>query len=163
MTDTEQFVRTGLCTCCEPPRPATQTGGPREEWMHDDDEFYAEMRHVHVHTHSSDCDGPMEHWHTYRIPNIREEALRPEYLRGPHYTGPEFSDLWDYLCKNEVSTCYPGTVTISPGEGNDDAECHWSYTTDEGHRGGEMEVCSDPECAHEGSSQRDHYAEAMGY
>lgn len=156
-------VTDGLCCCCPEPRLSVLFGPTTEEWMHVDDETYAEMRHVHVDSSSRDCDGLYDRGDVYRIPSIRPEALRPAYLGGE----PSFDDLWMYLLRHEPRMA-PGLRLqilgdFTDGRGAVGTVATWNCPTDEGGEGGDMRVCDDPYCAHDERTFRDHTAEAAGY
>lgn len=136
-------ISTGLCTCHNPPRPMTQqnTG---EEWAHDDTEDYAEVFHVHAYSRSVDCDGPLDRERTYQLTSLRDVEDK--------------GDLWSRLVRMEV--CPHGIQTVNITEGH----CaEFNQLTDEGFSAVTLQGCTDPNCAHDRASQRDHYAEAMGY
>ena len=127
--------------------------------MHTDDETYAEVFHVHEATASRDCDGPFERYSTYRIPMLR---WLPGELDFKRPATPDADDLWVKLCR--LSIPLHTTVEIKVTE-NDDGTMTmtWGHATDEGFRSQTLTGCKDPDCAHDDDSQRDHYAEAMGY
>lgn len=152
-------VTVGLCTCCPEPRIAVRIGGDNEEWAHTDDLHFAEMRHIHTSSTSSDCDGAYSRTSCYRIPDIRREALRPDYLCREPGEQPTFFDLWSYAVRHFPTFTAEGGSTI---EVQDD-RVRWSYRTDEGGGAGEAHVCGEPSCAHEDSTFRDYTAERAGY
>lgn len=132
--------RFGRCTCCHEPRMAVQIGGENEEWMHLDDEHYAEMRHIHVESCQRDCDGTWPDEHTLRLTSIRPEALAPSYLERE----PEFRDLWRYVVAHEPREAgYRLTITV------EDGVLDWHTQTDEGYHGGHARVCAESYCAHD--------------
>jgi len=160
-----ELTEHGTCTCCSPPRPVhrertipdDRTAGSRgEEWAHDDDEIFATVFHVHAHHGGTDCDGPMERSHTYQLTSLVWENIftDPERIE----RGPDDNDLWAHLVRMDVPV-HAESATVNISEGHMD----WSERTDEGHRGGSLDACYDPGCAYDGDSQRDHYAERMGY
>lgn len=159
-TDTRAAVETADCTCCKPPRPIhREAPAPDDttEWEHDDDAMFATVYHVHVSTASADCDGPHEGEYTYQLTSLVWErifAADPERIE----RGPDDHDLWTHLARTHVPVSAEyATVTISSGL------LTWNERTDEGYSGGTLQACTDPSCAHEGSRQRDVYAERMGY
>lgn len=158
--DTVAAVETAECTCCKPPRPIHRDApspGNDTEWEHDVDAMFATVYHVHFRSESADCDGPHHAEHTYQLTSLVWErifAADPERLEH----GPDDSDLWCQLVRMEVP-CHAeqATVTISTGL------MTWNERTDEGYSGGQLVACTDPSCAHEGSRQRDIYAERSNY
>lgn len=170
MTDTEIVYGPpepshGLCTCCTPPRPATQAG-EREEWGHDDrnengEITYAEMRHVHYASSSSDCDGRYHHATVYRL-----NGLTPGALARPHDPDgyePGFDRLWQLVLGWAVPAG-GGTLEVY-GWNNVDGlpSARFHAPSDEGGTAGEYYVCDDPDCAYEDDEYRDFTAERAGY
>jgi hypothetical protein len=147
-----------LCTCCEPARPMWRRF-PDEEWMHTDDETYAEVFHVHEHSASRDCDGPHETFTTSRIRSLRWTAEELSWKSPPE---PDADDLWRKLCRLSVPFHAPGTISITD---NDDGTLtmFWSRPTEEGFHGETLVGCKDPDCAHDNDSQYDQFAEQAGY
>lgn len=153
-------IRVGLCTCCADPRPMLRIGDDQAgEWMHADDETFAEHRHVHEMSSSRDCDGLYDGSRVLRIPSIRHEALKPLHLRHDPESGPDFHDLWVYLARHAAPLWRDCKVEV---EGDGD-RLTWSAPTDEGFESGSLWICADVWCAHDKSTFRDHSAEAAGY
>lgn len=151
------MAETADCTCCKPPRAIHREApapGTEEEWQHDDDAMFATVYHVHADGGSSDCDGPHEYSHTYQVCSLNWGYI---FASEPGKV-PDDNDLWCQLVRSEVP-CHAEEATIHIETGL----MHWNERTDEGHRGGSLRACTDPSCAHEGSRQRDIYAERMGY
>lgn len=103
--------------------------------------------HAHVDTASADCDGPM-----YR-----------EYVcqMNSDETTSEFGDLEfkGRMLTNQVSFHSEFGVTVKADEHG--FEMH--EQTDEGYRSAHVRWCEDETCDSEAYSQRDVYAEMMGY
>jgi hypothetical protein len=148
------------CTCCDEERMAIRWGAANEEWMHLDDETYAEMRHLHVDSSSSDCDGRYTRGHVVRLnTGIADWALHPVPKSEPQPT-PTWHDLVTYMFRHEAGIWSgPTTIEMDPYAGY----MRWHTTTDEGGCAGEVRVCDDPGCAYEDAIYRDHRAESMGY
>ena len=157
-----QPTATGLCTCCEEPRLSFRYGDEREEWGHVDDQHYAEMRHIHVGSSSSDCDGRYDHGHVYRLNSgIAKWALRPSRaLKGCEDEEPTWHDLVTYVFQ-QTASIWSGRTTIEID--TDEGYMRWSTITDEGGAAGEARICADPGCAYDSDRFRDHRAESMGY
>lgn len=113
---------------------------------YDTSHFEPEFRttvHVHVETSSSDCDGPLYRSSTW-TPNDDE-------------TSAEFFTRW------MLSLCaYSGNVNVRL---TDDGEwiAEHGHETDEGYHAEEHRSCAYEDCRDQRSSQRDVYAERMGY
>lgn len=148
------------CTCHIPdssrfgyhdvdPRPIILLDG-LSEWQHVDDGTAASTHHIHVSRNASDCDGPIDHYHV-DLPRPGDEG------------GSMFSHWMRALQWLPNAAVYvEGTMTVKHHEdGTYSAE--WSAPTDEGYEHEEIRVCLDPHCAYDRASQRDHFAEAMGY
>jgi len=133
------------CTCCFPHRPITRLVVPGEthEWSHDDEGDYAIVDHVHVVRSMRDCDGPRSQ--TY----VRHPA---DY--------PDDEDFWHNVAIGEVPlwrSAYGTTIEITANM------LSWGRSTEEGHDGGVLDWCDNPDCAHDNPTQRDRFAEAAGY
>lgn len=155
-----QPASTGMCTCCDEPRLSYRYGSDREEWGHVDDHHYAEMRHIHVDSSSSDCDGRYSHGHVYRLNSgIAPWALRPSIAINPEET-PTWHDLVTYVFRDTASIWFgPTLIEVDTDAGT----MTWSTVTDEGGSAGQARVCGDPHCAYDKDLFRDHRAESMGY
>lgn len=110
--------------------------------------------HAHVSTASADCDGPL-----YRdyvtVPND-DEIAESERAQGVN----DFSEI-HFKERVMMSHCSPYAVhqlTVKV----DDGGFEWHEQTEEGYRSGEVRWCDD-DCDTGQSSQRDVYAEQMGY
>jgi hypothetical protein len=146
------------CCCHTDDRFVMRWGGDNEEWFHVGDVTYAEMRHIHVDSSESDCDGRYDHGAIYTINSIRPEALRPAYLRSEGVPSPDFRDLWMYMVRHEPPL-HGDDVTLHVHADRAD----WSYTTDEGGGGGQMQVCDGKWCDLNEHLFRDRTAERAGY
>lgn len=161
---TQDLVRTGFCTCCpDGGRPTVRFGGDHAgEWGHIDDEMYAEMRHVHIESDSSDCDGQYEHGTVYVIGSIRAEALFPTYMHSSSgKTEPDFHDLWTYVIRHEPRGAYSEFEATEIRLTTKRVE--WSCRTEEGGESGAAWVCDDHTCDREARHYRDRTAERAGY
>jgi len=113
--------------------------------------------HAHVSTASADCDGP-----SYRdyvmVPNDTEIA-ESEKAQGVN----DFSEI--NFRQRVLSACV-SVYAVGPGgckvEIEPDGDFTWNEGTDEGYRSGEARFCDD-DCDTGQQSQRDVYAEMMGY
>lgn len=150
------------CGCCNPPRPAhvDATFSDREEWAHDDDGIFAEVRHVHLSYESRDCDGRMSGSQVIKISDIVREAL-VHFSQGPD-ARPTFEDLWRYMVASEAPT-WGGTMEVVTDPDERTSRAHIGVPTDEGGRSVELHSCRDHWCLFERDTYRDHAAEAMGY
>lgn len=148
------------CTCCNPARPM-RLYSPDGEWCHVDDETYAEVFHVHASTSSADCDGPHASEHTYQITSMR---WTPEELSHKSPPEPDAFDLWNKLCRFAPAFHNECEVEVT-ANGTDDGTftLRTGHRTDEGFHSEQLVGCKDPYCAHAGESQRDRFAEQMGY
>lgn len=110
--------------------------------------------HAHVHTASSDCDGPL--YRDYTVFLNDEERL--EHLRQDGVN--DFFDLHfkERILASQVSfhSEYGASVDITA------TGFAYREQTDEGYRSAEVTWCEDEGCG-ESYSQRDVYAEMMGY
>lgn len=111
--------------------------------------------HAHMSTASRDCDGPM-----YRD---YVEALNDDE-RAEHERANGVNDFHDLNFKARIlagavffSAEFGATVNITP-EG-----FTYNEPTDEGHRSVEVRWCEDESCDPNAYTQRDVYAEMMGY
>lgn len=111
--------------------------------------------HAHVSTASRDCDGPL--YRDYVSALNDDERAEHERAQGVN----DFHDLnfKSRILSNHVSfhTEFGVSVKVT-------AEGFWTREqTDEGYRSAEVRWCEDPDCDPHEASQRDVYAEAMGY
>lgn len=111
--------------------------------------------HAHVSTASADCDGPMyREW----VESLNDdEVAMHEKAQGVN----DFHDLTfkERVLGNHVSFHSEFGVTVKV-----DAEGFtMSEQTDEGYRSAEVRWCEDEDCDPRAYSQRDVYAEMMGY
>lgn len=160
MSTTETTVQHAVCSCHNPPLPITRDSDG-DEWGHDRDETAAYTFHVHLDSRYTDCDGPTVRSNTYRICDIRPDALIHPATNFEQRE-PDPSDLWRYLCR----TAPPTTVHSEFGEATikvSHDRVEWSETTDEGGGGGEIHKCTEVHCMLDKATQRDLRAEGMGY
>lgn len=158
----DTFRQTGLCTCCEKPRaahrdlPVTETDGCLHpdwdalvEWGHDDDNTFADMRHIHIDTQSRDCDGRYDrsHIHTPGKPWRDDDPgdFQQLWRTTAHWTLP--IGHWHEAAEIKV----------------EEGRISWWLRTDEGGESGVMVACEQDHCAHDAATFRDHTAEAAGY
>ena len=141
-----------LCTCPNhrnAPVPAF-FDPVSDEWCHVDDvgDFYlAWMDHVHVDENTKDCDGPLDRFYVVR-PWVESENHVVDGL-----------SLLLRVAESFLGNGDRGTIEWNTFEPSAIA----SWTHDEGGGSAGLRLCRDPECAHERYTQRDHFAEAMGY
>lgn len=112
--------------------------------------------HAHVSTASSDCDGPMYRDYVTELNSDEIASHEAAEARG-------YNDFHDLEFKARVLA---NAVSFHA----DDAEIHvfpegfrYSEPTDEGYRSQEVRWCEDESCDPNSYSQRDVYAEMMGY
>lgn len=163
-----QLTMADRCTCCENPRMVYRFGFDNDEWGHVDDETYAEVRHLHTESSSSDCDGRYSNARVTRLNSgIAKWALRPSRaMIGCENEEPTWHDLVTF-CFEQTAGIWGGPTTIevdASGDSNDGVPyMRWHTVTDEGGASGQVRVCNDPWCAYDDDEQRDHRAESMGY
>lgn len=101
-------------------------------------------KHVHVSKHSRDCDGPLD----------QDYVAQYEGDDGDFFTALGFAI-------RPGGTEFPATVVL------DLEDSGWAAEVTQAHEEGgsltELVECDDPNCDLDRRSQRDHYAEAMGY
>lgn len=110
--------------------------------------------HAHVSTASSDCDGPL-----YR-----------EYVTEMN-DSERSDDLGDVEFYNRVVantvTAYGsfrgGSLKVEVDDEYGNVSLEWSEPTEEGFRSTSVQFCEDESCDPNQASQRDVYAEMMGY
>lgn len=111
--------------------------------------------HAHVSTASADCDGPM--YRDYVTELNDDEIAEHEKAQGVN----DFHDLHfkERVMGNHVSFHSEFGVTVKV-----DAEGFTMHEqTDEGYRSAEVRWCEDESCDPRAYSQRDVFAEMMGY
>lgn len=111
--------------------------------------------HAHVFTASSDCDGPMYREYVTGLNDV--ELAEHERQNGIN----DFHDLHfkERVLGNHVSFHSEFGVTVKA-----DSEGFTMHEqTDEGYRSAEVRWCEDEDCDPNAASQRDVYAEQMGY
>ena len=108
--------------------------------------------HAHIESRAVDCDGPLDRSYT-EVMNDDELAdeLMGEYYFEARILRSVISLHPHYLAQLEVVSYEDGTSRLS-----------WFEPTEEGSRNVEATFCREDRCDM-GSSQRDHYAEQMGY
>ena len=110
--------------------------------------------HAHVDTASADCDGPM--YRSYVSLLNDDEIAEHEAAQGVN----DFHDLHfkARIMSNHVSFhAESAEVSIFPHG------FRYHEMTDEGYRSSEVRWCEDEDCNEDEYSQRDVYAEMMGY
>jgi hypothetical protein len=115
---------------------------------------FHENLHAHVATASADCDGPMYHDYV-TVPNDAEIA--------EHEAAQGVNDFSDIHFMNRVFTNHVSPYAVRQLTAKlDDDGFTWHEDTEEGYRAGEVRWCRD-DCDESLYSQRDVYAEMMGY
>jgi hypothetical protein len=110
--------------------------------------------HAHISTASADCDGPMYREYTVFVSD--EAKAKSAACDG-------VNDFWEIEFRNSILT-----GQVSPYAAEDvkvaisASGFTWHEPTEEGYRSGEVRWCDDESCD-ESYSQRDVYAEMMGY
>jgi hypothetical protein len=109
--------------------------------------------HAHVDTAAADCDGPM--YRTY-VESLNDSE------RAMHDAANGVNDFHDLVFKervlgNHVSFHGRVTVEVHPHGFNS------HEITDEGYRSADVRWCEDESCDPHAASQRDVFAEQMGY
>lgn len=114
-----------------------------------------ETAHAHISTASADCDGPMYRDYTVFVDD--EAKAKSAACEG-------INDFWDIEFRQSILTSQVSVYSVEHGlsmtatpEGFE-----WNEATDEGYRSGQVRWCDDEVCD-ESYSQRDVYAEMMGY
>jgi len=157
-----------FCTCCNPPQQV-ELAADSQSWLHDDTnenggaQTAAQVYHVHLETSSRDCDGPFYTSRTVTFRHLRWDKDKDEDIETNGY---DPDDLWRRLAQMHAPLTGPSTIKIELTDCNIRAglfKMTWAESTDEGHSSGEMRGCYDPTCAHRSPSQRDIFAERMGY
>ena len=103
--------------------------------------------HAHIDTSAADCDGPL--YRSYVV-GISDEEVAGNFAE---------INFRERVLNSQVSVyaCMSGTLQVSEGGFS------WRETTDEGYRASDVRWCDDESCDLETYSQRDVYAEMMGY
>lgn len=112
--------------------------------------------HAHIATAATDCDGPMYREYT--------AFISPEE-RAQHLAANGINDFTEIKFRERILASQVSVYSVGPGGLTMKADEHgftWNEGTDEGSRGGEVRWCDDRDCG-ESYSQRDIYAEMMGY
>ena len=122
-------------------RDLTRSDSPYDN-NHFDPKFRATV-HVHIETSSSDCDGPL----------YRSSTWTPE----DDQSSAEFFAKWMLSLH-----AYNGTVEVHVTADGEWVGTH-SQRTDEGYHAEEHRSCIYEDCRGQRASQRDIYAEQMGY
>lgn len=99
--------------------------------------------HAHVETASADCDGPMHRSYTV-------------------FQAEGGEDTMDFMNNTFAGQVSPYAVSIGMKVTITEDGFEWNESTEEGYRSGEVRWCHEPDCEPR-SSQRDVYAEMMGY
>lgn len=111
--------------------------------------------HAHVSTAAADCDGPI--YRDWVEPMNDDEIAEHVEADGVN----DFSDI-HFMNRVFTSRCGPYAVhqmRVTVDEGG----FEWNESTEEGYRSGEVRWCQDEDCDPNASSQRDVFAEQMGY
>lgn len=111
--------------------------------------------HAHVSSASADCDGPMYRDYTVFVDD--EAKAKSAACDG-------VNDFWEIEFRNSILTSQVSVYAVEHGltmKATEAGFC-WHETTDEGYRSGDVRWCDDEDCG-ESYSQRDVYAEMMGY
>lgn len=109
--------------------------------------------HAHVSTSSSDCDGPMYRDYVM-VFNDDETAESGKAVN-------DFSDI-HFMQRVMMSVASPYAVQYGMTVKVDESGIEVHESTDEGYRAAEVRWCTD-ECDESAASQRDVFAEQMGY
>ncbi len=114
-----------------------------------------ETAHAHIDTASRDCDGPMYREYTVFVDD--EAKAKSAACNG-------VNDFWEIEFRNSILTSQVSVYAVEHGLRMTATEAgfEWHEDTDEGYRQGEVRWCDDEACD-ERYSQRDVYAEMMGY
>lgn len=111
--------------------------------------------HAHITREQSDCDGPTYQEYTVFVSD--EDKAKSAACDG-------VNDFWEIEFKDQILTSQVSMYALTHRltlEASEDG-FNWREQTDEGYRGGEVRWCHDEDCG-ESYSQRDIYAEMMGY
>lgn len=114
-----------------------------------------ETAHAHIATASADCDGPM--YRDYTVFVSDEMKAKSAAANG-------VNDFWEIDFRNSILTSQVSLYAVAHGLHMTATEAgfEWYEDTEEGYRSGEVRWCDDANCG-ESYSQRDIYAELMGY
>lgn len=116
--------------------------------------------HAHVSTAARDCDGPIyREW-----VETLNDAERKMHEDSFNEAGESINDFHDYAFRERLLSAHVSfhpefVVRVEIQE----AGFTMSEETEEGFRSAEVEWCEDPKCDLLAKSQRDVYAEQMGY
>jgi len=111
--------------------------------------------HAHVSTASADCDGPFYQEYVTEL-NDDERAMHEQANGVNDFHDLEFKAR---VLSNHVSFHSEAGVTVNVGQ--DGFSMH--EQTDEGYRRADVTWCEDEACDPNAASQRDVFAEQMGY
>lgn len=111
--------------------------------------------HAHISTVTADCDGPF--YRDYVVFVSDEAKAKSAACDG-------INDFWEIEFRNSILTSQISLYAIEHGLRMTATEAgfEWREDTDEGYRSGEVVWCDDESCTPD-YSQRDVYAEMMGY
>ena len=113
--------------------------------------------HAHISTAAADCDGPL--YRDYTVFVSDEAKAKSAACDG-------VNDFWEIEFRNGILTSQVSLYAVGPGgckvEIDADGDFTWHEGTEEGYRSGEVRFCEEASCD-ESYSQRDVYAEMMGY
>jgi len=112
--------------------------------------------HAHLESRSIDCDGPLDRsWVMAQEPG--GEQVSPEDQHSEHaFKNRVLASVVSFV------PLAGATLNVTYFADDDTSRLSWHEVTDEGNRAVEATFCRD-ECDTEARSQRDHYAEQMGY
>ena len=154
------ITQSGFCSCHDG-RPITRENDDAE-WMHCDDETYADTFHIHFEHKSRDCDGRYSRGCVYTLDDcasspwwqVMKDLLRRE--------DPTSDDLWEWISpapqrtSGQYATIHivygPDSIAVTIGD-------------EEGGSTGLYTECNDGDCCEhpERNYYRDHSAESAGY
>lgn len=111
--------------------------------------------HAHIDARSVDCDGPMDYSWVVSF----NEAERTEEREAAGVN--DFSEIhfMNRVLTGQASPYSTRQLRLTM----DDDGFEYHEDTEEGYRQGTVRWCRDEDCDPNERSQRDHYAEAMGY
>lgn len=113
--------------------------------------------HAHISTASADCDGPL--YRDYTVFVSDEAKAKSAACDG-------VNDFWEIEFRESILASQVSLTTMRDGQTGKveitEDGFTWSRGTDEGYQSSEVRWCDDEGCG-ESYSQRDIYAEMMGY
>lgn len=116
-----------------------------------------EFAHAHISTASADCDGPF--YRDYTVFVSDEAKAKSAACDG-------VNDFWDIEFREGILASQVSLTTMRDGQTGTvnvtEDGFSWHRSTDEGYESSDVRWCDDESCT-ESYSQRDIYAEMMGY